>query len=247
MTAFGPLAASFLDASRGFASSRELARYGSALPADGLILDAMCGTGRVLVPWVRDGRKVHGVDASAAMLGVCAHHLAGTAEDVPLFRQDIAALNLPFRYAGALVAGGALQYLVDPAAVEAALARLHAHLLAPGVLVVEFEVPPVARQNLAAPLVEIATAPLPDGSRITLRSETTWTSEARLSRSERRYTQRRGAERIGEEHEGVQATWYEPDEAVALLAAAGFAAAAGESSVRDDGTVAFTVIARRAS
>ena len=53
MSAFGPLAARFLDASRGFASAGELARYASALPADGLILDAMCGTGRVLVPWVR--------------------------------------------------------------------------------------------------------------------------------------------------------------------------------------------------
>lgn len=245
MNAFGPLAARFVDASRGLASPRELAGYGSALPADGLVLDAMCGTGRVLVPWVRDGRKGHGVDASAAMLAVCATRLAEAAADVPLFRQDIAALNLPFRYAGALVAGGALQYLTDPSAVEAALARLHAHLLVPGVLVVEFEVPPIARQNLAAPLVEIATAQLPDGSRITLRSETTWTPEARLSRSERRYTQRRGAKRIGEEHEVVRATWYEPDEAVALFAAAGFAAEAVPSKAVEGEGTHFQVVAQR--
>ncbi len=245
MSAFGPLAAHFLDASRGLACPTALTTYASALPCEGLLLDAMCGTGRILVPWVRRGAKVHGVDASAAMLAVCAAHLAGTADEVPLFRQDIAALNLPFRYAGAFVAGSALQFLTDPAAVQTALARLHAHLLTPGVLLVEFEIPPIARQNLAAPLVEISTTQLADGSRITLRSESTWTPEAKLSRSERRYTQRRGAQRIGEEHEVVRATWYEPGEAVALVAAAGFVADVGASKVDDDGTIVFTVVARR--
>jgi len=245
VSAFGPLAARFFDATRGVVSDAELAWYARALPADGLLLDAMCGSGRHLVPWVRRGAKVHGVDASAAMLELCEGRLASAGAATTLVRQDIAALNLPFRYAGAFIAGGALQYLTDPAAVAASLSRLRAHLLTPGVLVVELRTPPASRRNLAAPLVEVETASLADGSRITRRSETTWTPDAKFVRAEHRYTRRRGTERLDEEHEIVRSTWYDPEDAVALLASAGFAVEASPSSVEDDGTTTLRVIARR--
>ena len=245
MSAFGSLAARFFDATHDLADDAALAWYATVFPKDGLLLDAMCGSGRLLVPWVRRGAKVHGVDASAPMLAVCEGHLAAAGATTPLVRQDITALNLPFRYAGALVAGGALQYLTDPAAVVAALARLHAHLLTPGVLVVEFGIPPTSRQNLAAPLVEIETAQLADGSRITRRSETIWTPDARLARAEQRYTHRRGTEQVGEEHETVRSTWYTLEDAIALVASAGFAAEATDSMIDGDGATTFKVVARR--
>ncbi len=220
--AFGPLAALFHEAVQGFASAPELDTYARALPPDALLLDCMCGTGRVLVPWIVRGGKMHGVDASAAMLARCEARLAAEGAESSLFRQDVADLNLPFRYAGALVAGGALQCLTDPAAAASTLVRLRMHLVEPAIVVVDFHVPPAARQNLAAPLVEVRTASLPDGTRITLRSETAWTPDARLAHAAGRYTQRRGTQSLAEEHEAVRSTWYEPAEAVALLEAAEF-------------------------
>ena len=44
-----------------------------------------------------------------------------------LFRQDITALNLPFRYCAAFIAGGSFQLLTGRHAAIDALLRVHDH------------------------------------------------------------------------------------------------------------------------
>jgi len=223
MTAAGPLHALFADASATAPGSDELAWYARHLPpGEGLVLDAFCGVGRVLAPLAAQGRKVHGVDPSAALLERCTARLAAHGSAATTFRQDVTELNLPFRYGAAYVADGALQAVTDPAAVQALLERIRAHLVAPGTLVVDCRVPPPGHQRLAAPLVELRTAKLADGSHIALRSESTWTPETRLARAANRYAHRRGAQRLAEEHETVRATWYAPDDITEAVRAAGY-------------------------
>ncbi len=224
---FGPLAAEFFDASHPPDDDARLAHLDRLIPRDaGLLLDVMCGTGRALVPRARRGDKVHGVDRSMAMLERCEAKLAADGLAAPLFRQDVAQMNLPFRYAAAFVAGGALGLLTDPSALAAALERLRAHLVPPAVLVVECRIPAPDRQRLAAPLVEVETVRLADGTQLVRRSETTWTPEARLVRAAHRYTRRHGAQRKAEEHEVVTATWWERGEIAQALRDAGFGGAA---------------------
>ncbi|MFO1413632.1 MAG: class I SAM-dependent methyltransferase [Burkholderiales bacterium] len=223
MTGPGPLQALFAQATALLPDELELGWYRQQFPApDGLVLDALCGMGRVLVPLVGQGHKVHGVEPAPTLLARCDERVAAAGLATPTFRQDIAQLNLPFRYGGAYVADGALQAITDPALVQAALERIRAHLVAPGTLVVDCRVPPTAQQRLAAPLVEVRTAKLPDGSQIALRSETTWTPEARLVRAAHRYAHRRGAQRLAEEHATLRATWYAPEEMLEVVRAAGF-------------------------
>ncbi|MFO1322453.1 MAG: class I SAM-dependent methyltransferase [Burkholderiales bacterium] len=245
MQAFGPLSALFRDAGEARAPDAELAWYAARLPATGLVLDVMCGTGRVLVPLAGRGTKIHGVDLSAAMLARCEAKLAAANLAAPTFRQDIAQMNVPFRYGFAFIAGGAFQLITDPAAAGGALERVRAHLVDPGLLVIECRVPPAGVQRLGAPLVEVRTAQLADGSQIALRSETTWWADARLARAEHRYAHRRGAQRLAEEHESVTTTWYARDEIVELVRAAGYRDVAVEESVAaaDEGD-AFAVTAR---
>lgn len=248
MSAFGPLAARFLDAALPPASAAELAACTGHCPDNALLLDAMCGTGRLLVPLLRERGKVHGVDASAAMLERCEANVAAAGLATSLFRQDVTELNLPFRYGAAFVAGGALQFVTDPAAVAAALGRLRAHLVTPGLLVLDLRTPPTARQNLAAPLVEVRTAALADGSRITLRAQTTWTPEARYAHAEHRYSQRRGTVLVAEEHEALRSTWYASDEACELMRAAGFDhVTVDESVLPDDAGTRLVVVGRMAA
>jgi hypothetical protein len=83
-------------------------------------------------------------------------------------------------------------------------------------------VPSESAQRLGAPLVEVRTARLSDGTQIALRSESAVWADARMSRIENRYAHRRGAARIAEEHETLSLTWYSPDEIAAILADAGF-------------------------
>jgi SAM-dependent methyltransferase len=223
MPAAGPLCALFTDAAHPRAPDAEVAWCAARLPTgSGPVLDVLCGVGRVLVPLVAAGRNVHGVDPSAAMLDRCNAKLAAANLAAPTFRQDIVQMNLPFRYGGAFVAGGALQAITDPAEVGQALERIRAHLVAPGVLALDCRVPPTASQRLAAPLVEVRTVKLEDGSQIALRSESTWTPEARLARAHNRYAHRRGAVRLAEEYETVRTTWYAPTDIVEIVRAAGY-------------------------
>ena len=221
--AAGPLHALYADASAVPPAPAELAWYAQHLPfADGLVLDVLCGVGRMLVPLAVAGHKLHGVDPSPACLERCAARLAAAGAQATTFRQDVVHLNVPFRYGGAYLADGALQALADPAAAQAALARIRAHLVPPAVLVIDCRVPPAGQQRLAAPLVELRTARLPDGSQIALRSETAWTPEACTVRAHNRYAHRRGAQRLAEEHETLHGAWYAPDAMTALVSAAGF-------------------------
>ncbi len=219
----GTLGARFDDAARGAPDDRELDFYATRLPRGaGSILDAACGAGRLLVPLLAAGHAMHGAAASATLLEACRARVAAAGGTATLVRQDLDGLNLPFRYAAAFVAGRAFQRLADPVAVRAALARLRAHLIQPGILLLDLQVPSPGAQRLAAPLVELRTMQLADGSHITVRSETTMYAEERIARSRHRYVHRRGTTRLAEEWESTSMTWYAQDEIAALVAEVGF-------------------------
>jgi tRNA/tmRNA/rRNA uracil-C5-methylase (TrmA/RlmC/RlmD family) len=67
--AYGPLCTLFYDADKPVAADAEVGWYAEHLPKGaGPLLELMCGSGRLLVPLVEAGFKLHGVDFSAAML-----------------------------------------------------------------------------------------------------------------------------------------------------------------------------------
>lgn len=245
MTAYGPLCQQFYDADKGYADEPEVAWYASRLPRDaGPVLEVMCGSGRLLVPLVRAGFHVHGVDDSAAMLAACEARLASEALASPLFRQDAAALNLPCRYGAAIIAASSLQLLVDPSAMRCALERLRAHLVPPGLLLLDLAVPDVALHPPGAPLVEVRAVRLPDGSRITLHSETTVDGEARQVEMHHRYERRAPGGAPQREDETLRMTWLEEGDVEPVLRAAGFTDVAILPAAWSHGTRGFGVAAR---
>ena len=246
MHSYGPLCTLFYDADKPVVADGEVAWYAQSLPKDaGPLLELMCGSGRLLVPLVADGWKLHGVDASAAMLASCEARLAERKLTSPLFRQDLTLLNLPFRYSAAFVAAGSFQLITDPGAAALALQRIRAHLVDPGLLLMDMFVPSESSQRLGAPLVELERVALGDGTHITLRTESTMWAEARMWRIASRYSHRRGATLLGEENEVLSLTWYSPAEISALLAEAGFRdVAEGTSPRASDDSMHFAVTAR---
>jgi hypothetical protein len=246
LASYGALCTLFYDADKPAAPDAEVAWYAQRLPNDaGLLLELMCGSGRLLVPLAAQGFKLHGVDASAAMLASCEARASARGIDAPLFRQDLAQLNLPFRYGAAFVAVGSFQLITAPDAALLALQRIRAHLVDPGLLLLDMFVPTESELRLGAPLVEVRTVRLADGSQIALRSESTAFAEARMLRTEYRYAHRRGATRLAEEHERLTLTWYTPDEIAALLAEAGYRdVTIGASPQGGDEGTAFSATAR---
>ncbi len=201
----------------------EIAFFAQHLAREGPSLAAMCGTGRLLVPLVAAGHNVHGVDASAAAIALCEAQLGARGLSAPLFRQPLPELNLPFRYAMAFIAGGALQQIFDATLALAALARVRAHLLAPSVLIVECVVPGEALHAPGAPVVEVRTAATGDGGTIVWRSETRVDVEGRRVDRSNRYEKREGRTIVVREDERSASTWYSGDELADLLRLAGFA------------------------
>lgn len=105
-----------------------------AAAAQGPVLEAFCGTGRVAIPLARAGFDVTGLDLSAALLGQLEDNLARAPEARPrlkLLRADVREPVAGGPYALAIVAFNSLACIPDFAGQRAALASL-ARALAPG-------------------------------------------------------------------------------------------------------------------
>ncbi len=223
MSAFGALATLFYDADRPRAGDAEVAWYEARLPRDaGPVLDAMAGSGRLLVPLLEAGLQVHGVDSSEAMLASCERRLESAGRSTRLYRQNVATLNLPSRYAAAYVAAGAFQLLADPIAALDALLRIRAHLLDPGLLLLDLFVPTQVEHPPGAPIVEVRTVSPGEGVRIGLRSETVLDVAMRRIDVRTRYERRDRAAITAREDETRALTWYSEEEALRLLGDAGY-------------------------
>lgn len=98
------------------------------------VLDVGCGTGRLLLDYLRQGIDVEGVDNSPEMLEICKKK-AGEQGLVPkLYEQYVETLGLPKKYQTILVPSSSLQLIVEPSQADEALKRLIDHLLPGGVI-----------------------------------------------------------------------------------------------------------------
>ena len=247
VAAYGPLATLFYDAYQPVAGAQELAWYRARLPKDaGAVLEAMAGSGRVLVPLTDEGFRVHGVDVSEAMLASCAARLRKAGHEARLFRQSITALNVPFRYGAAFIAAGSLQLLTAQDAVLEALVRIRAHLVEPAVLLLDLFVPDAALHPPGAPVVEFRSASLPDGSQIVHRSESTCDPERRRVDVASRYERRVAGQIVARDDELVTSTWFKEDEILSMLRHAGYSDARIEPSAWPRGEGQYFGVSARA-
>lgn len=99
-------------------------------------LDVACGTGRLLLPYLRDGLDVDGCDISSDMLSLCLEK--AKREDITprLYQQAMHELDLPRTYqtifvCGAFGLGGNFQQDID------ALQRFYQHLEPGGILILD--------------------------------------------------------------------------------------------------------------
>lgn len=102
------------------------------------VLDIGCGTGRLILDYLREGIDVDGVDNSPEMLAIC----CAKAEKLNLFpnlyQQDMQELDLPRLYRTILGPSSVLQLLPDVDAARQTLRRFLAHLHPGGVFVTPF-------------------------------------------------------------------------------------------------------------
>ena len=101
-------------------------------------LDAGCGTGRLLLPYLRDGLDVDGCDVSPDMLAECRRLAAAEGLEPTLYAQALHELELPRRY-GTIVCCGTFGLGSTREQDAQALARLHDQLEPGGLLALDVE------------------------------------------------------------------------------------------------------------
>jgi SAM-dependent methyltransferase len=80
---YGRLCAEFYDADKPKPPAKELRWYRALLDeVGGRILEPMCGSGRFLLPWLRNGLDVIGFDNSVSMIDQCRERLVAKGLDV---------------------------------------------------------------------------------------------------------------------------------------------------------------------
>lgn len=103
------------------------------------ILEAACGSGRVLLPLAEAGHRVAGVDSSETMLGMARDRVAaaGLADRVRLAQGDMRTMELGEQFPMALVALGSFHHLLTMEDQRACLRRLASHLAPGGTLLLD--------------------------------------------------------------------------------------------------------------
>jgi SAM-dependent methyltransferase len=128
-------------------------------------LDVACGTGRLLIPYLRAGLEVDGCDISPDMLALCRERAEREGFSPNLYAQPMHRLDIPRTYRTIFVCGGFGLGGNRDHDVEA-LRRIHDHLEPGGVFILDNEAPyNDSRQWRYWPKEERAKLPEPWGER----------------------------------------------------------------------------------
>ena len=103
-----------------------------------------------------------------------------------------------------------------------ALLRIRAHLIDPGLLLLDLFVPTQAEHPPGAPIVEVRTVIPGEGVQIGARSETVLDVDLRRLDVKTRYERRDRTAITAREDESLALTWYSEEQAVTLVRDAGY-------------------------
>ena len=166
LTAYGKLCSMFYDATKKFATKRELDFYSSFMKKDeSRILEAMCGSGRILIPLMQRGYLVDGVDNSPTMLERCRQRCTQANLSTNLYEQSLENLDVPHKYTTVTIAVASFQLITDRNIALQALQKLHVHMHTHGDLLLDIFVPEINEE----PSVRLVTLDEKSNIRLTVR------------------------------------------------------------------------------
>ena len=148
----------------------------AAIQAGSPVLEIGCGTGRVLIPTARAGIDVVGLDSSSHMLTVCRQRLQAEPETVRnrvrLVDADMRDFDVGEQFTLATIPFRPFQHLLTVEDQLACLARVRAHLLDNGALILDIFNPSLdflVNRPIGEEFGEEPEFTMPDGRRVTRR------------------------------------------------------------------------------
>lgn len=216
-TAYGKLCSLFYDATKQYAPALEVDFYTSFMDPGMAILEAMSGSGRLLIPLLQRGYNVEGVDNSPVMLERCRERCAALSLKPRLYEQSLENLSLSQLYGVVTIAVGSFQLIADRAAALQALRNIAAHMSEGGSLLIDLFVPDCTNTE---PIVRLAR--IDDNTVIRLSTRYVFYDEIQQADAFCSYKLVINGITREEEDELITVTWYTDDELRALLERAGF-------------------------
>lgn len=107
----------------------------------GIALEVASGTGRLLLPYLRDGLEVEGVDPSEEMLAICRQKARDMNLQPVLYQQLMQEMDLPRKYGTIFIPNGSFQILAEREEAFEALSGFRRHLDKGGELLIAVSVP----------------------------------------------------------------------------------------------------------
>jgi len=105
------------------------------MKARGEVLELMSGSGRVSLPLIQAGVKLTCVDISAQLNAIFRKKLELAGLKADIYQMSICELDLPKKFAMAIIPFHSFAHLVSKNDQQTALERVHAHLLPGGVFI----------------------------------------------------------------------------------------------------------------
>lgn len=106
----------------------------------GLVLEAGVGTGRLMIPLIKKGIRMEGLDSSPEMLDQCRLNLRKHKLDAVLYEQNLMDLSLPKSYEAIIMPAGTF-CLLDRDKAQSVLRKFYDHLIVSGKLIIDIELP----------------------------------------------------------------------------------------------------------
>ncbi len=148
----------------------------AAMESGGPVLELGCGTGRVLIPTVRSGIHIVGIDLSKHMLKICRTRLQDEPQEVQARAQvheaDMRNFNLDLSFALVTTPFRPFQHLLTVEDQISCLRCVNQHLLDGGQLILDVFNPSLeslTRDNLGEELSEEEPFEMPDGRQVVRR------------------------------------------------------------------------------
>lgn len=223
LTAYGPLCTEVYEITkpidRDYPDVPYYIRHLSSI--GGRILEAMVGTGRLLIPLLEAGINVEGIDSSPDMLAVCRKHCTGRNLNPVLYQGCVANLDIPGKYSAIAVSFGSFMLLEKRTAAVAALQAFARHLEPQGRIFIDLELPieDFKTENIVKQRLPIDC---PDGSTILLQSTSRIDWLNQLNTTVIRYEKWKEGKLVATELQNLSLHWFGRDEFIMCLRESGY-------------------------
>lgn len=188
----------------------------------GLSLEIGCGSGRLLLPLLKKGLAVEGLELSPEMLALCRDAAAAVGLAPVLHEGDMERFDPGKKYASVLVPAFTLQLAADPAAT---LSHFRGLLEEGGVIYLSVFIPmaELHRELPEGQWYDDHRTTLPDGRGASVKTCHRLDRKARVMEREHRYTLHAADGEVEAEHESKQVIrWFTARQLRGMLAKAGF-------------------------